>query len=104
MHTKKEKVGENFLTKAFRQIGLLVDEYFRREDSSKGNEHLCELCVSALRWQVINEKVTAFGTFSLKKNQEKGKFSDKFATRRERTQMLLLATRKTKGGLNCFKM
>lgn len=52
----------NLLTEAFTLVGGAVDKDLRRDDVSERQEHLQDLGVGELLWQVIDEDVTAFRT------------------------------------------
>lgn len=52
-------------TKALALVGGAVHENLGGNDSAEGQEHLHELVVSELLWQVVDEEVTALWTFSL---------------------------------------
>lgn len=52
--------GNDALTEAFALVSGPVDEDLRGDDVAKGHEHLHELGVTKLLWQVVDEQVTAF--------------------------------------------
>lgn len=54
----------NLLTEAFTLVGGTVDKDLRWDDVSEWQEHLQDLGVSELLWQVIDEDVTAFRTWA----------------------------------------
>lgn len=49
------------LTKTLALVGGSIHKDFGRDNSSKGQECLNELCITKLLRQVIDEEVTAFG-------------------------------------------
>lgn len=50
-------------TKALAQIGLFVNEDLSRDNIPKRHEHLQNVLVSKLLWEVIDEKVCSFWTY-----------------------------------------
>jgi len=51
-----------WLTETFTQISLLVYEDFGRDDCAEWKEHLQEILIRKLLWQMINEQVGAIRT------------------------------------------
>lgn len=50
------------LTEAFALVGGAVDKDLCGDDVPEGQEHLQDLRVGELLWQVVDEDVAAFGT------------------------------------------
>ncbi|KAI4483972.1 hypothetical protein M0804_007428 [Polistes exclamans] len=54
--------GNDALTEAFALVSGPVDEDLRGDDVAEGHEHLHELGVTKLLWQVVDEEVAALGS------------------------------------------
>ncbi|KAL2738679.1 hypothetical protein V1477_012038 [Vespula maculifrons] len=54
--------GNDALTKTFALVSGPVDEHLRGDDVAEGHEHLHELGVTELLWQVVDEQVAALGS------------------------------------------
>ena len=57
---KKVRKTEIF-TETFALVCGSVNENFRADDISEGQEHLHELCITKLLWKVIDKEITALG-------------------------------------------
>lgn len=76
------KEARQLLTKAFTLVGGTVNKDFGRDDVAERQEHLHKFCIPKLLGQVINEEVTAFGTWDNEKGvhtKEKSYVSSKEA-------------------------
>lgn len=80
IHTKHSRLGlftrcciTKTLTKALAQIGLFVNKDFGRDHISKRHKHLQKILVPKLLWQVVDEQIGTFWSYSILEVNQKAK-------------------------------